>query len=76
MHHFSFQFRFKGLHLAEDRQPAGRAAHPALQLVEDLMQPLGSGPEGWVVLLGCGVHVHGGSGCFLDNMIVIADDLG
>jgi hypothetical protein len=76
MHHFGFQFRFKGLHLAEHGQTTGRAAHLALELVEHFVQPLGSGPEGWVVLLRCDVHVHGGSVCFLDIMIVIADDLG
>lgn len=76
VHHFGFKFGFEGLHLAEDSQTTGRAAHLALQLVEDLVQPLSGGPEGRVVLLGCGIHVHGGSVCFLDFMIVIAGDLG
>jgi hypothetical protein len=50
VHHFSFELGFEGLHLAKNRQTAGGAAHLPLQLVEDFMQPLGGGPEGWVVL--------------------------
>jgi hypothetical protein len=50
MHHFGFEFGFEGLDLAENGEPARRAAHLALQLAEDLVQALGSGPEGWVVL--------------------------
>jgi hypothetical protein len=76
VHHFGFEFGFEGLDLAEHGQTARRAAHLVLKLVEDFVQPLSGGPEGWVVLSGGGVHVHGGSVCFLDIMIVIADDLG
>lgn len=76
VHHFSFQLCLKGLDLAKNGETAGRTAHLALKLVEDLVQPLGGGPEGWVVLSGGGVHVHGGSVGFLDNMIVFVDDLG
>jgi len=76
VHHLGFEFGFKGLNLAEHGKAARRAAHLPLELVEHFMQTLGSGPEGWVVLSCCGVHVHGGSVSFLDNMIVFADDLG
>jgi hypothetical protein len=76
VHHFGFELRLQSLDLAEHREAAGVAAHLALELAEDLMQPLSGGPKGGVVLLRGGVHVHGGSVCFLDIMIVIADDLG
>jgi hypothetical protein len=76
MHDFSLQFSFKGLHLAEHGQTARRTAHPALKLMEDLMQPLGSRPESRVVLSGCGIQDHGGSASFLDIMIVFAGSLG
>ena len=52
VHHFGFQFSLKGLDLAKHSETAGRTAHLALKQMEDLMQPLGSGPEGWVVLSG------------------------
>jgi hypothetical protein len=50
VHHFGFEFRFQGLHLAKDGEAAGGAAHLALQLAEDLVQALSGGPEGRVVL--------------------------
>jgi hypothetical protein len=76
VHHFGFEFGFEGLDLAKHSKALGRAAHLALQLVEYFVQPLGGGPERWVVLSRCGIHMHDGSVCFLDNMIVFADDLG
>jgi hypothetical protein len=76
VHHFGFKLGLEGLDLAKDGKPTGRAAHLALKQVENLMQTLSSGPEGWVVLPCCGVHMHGGSISFLDNMIVFACDLG
>jgi len=76
VHHFGFEFGLKGLDLAEHGKAAGRAAHLALKLAEDLMQSLSGCPEGWVVPSRCGVHVHGGSVSFLDNMIVFTGDLG
>jgi hypothetical protein len=72
MHYLGFQLSLEGLDLAEHREAAGRAAHLALQQVEDLVQPLGSGPEGRVVLSGGSVQVHRGSTSFLDIMIVFA----
>jgi hypothetical protein len=74
VHDLGFELGFQGLHLAEDGETARGGAHLALQLVEDLMEPLGGGPEGRVVLSNAGVHVHGSSGCFLDIIIVFADD--
>jgi hypothetical protein len=76
VHHFGFEFGFEGLHLAQHGQAAGRAAHLVLELVEHFVQPLSGGPESWVVLSRCGVHMHDGSVGFLDIIIVIADDLG
>jgi hypothetical protein len=76
VHHFGFQLGLERLDLAEHGETPGRAAHLALELVEDLMQPFGGGPESWVVLSRGGVHVHGGSVCFLDNIIVFVDHLG
>lgn len=76
VHHFGFEFSFKGLHLTKHGQPTGRAAHLVLELVEHFVQPLSGGPKSWVVLSRCGVHVHDGSVWFLDIIIVIADDLG
>jgi hypothetical protein len=61
MHHFGFKLGLEGLDLAKHGEATGGAAHLVLKLIEDLMQTLGSGPEGWVVLPCCGVHVHGGS---------------
>jgi hypothetical protein len=61
MHHLGFQLSFKGLHLTQNRKTARRAAHLVLELMEDFVQPLGSGPKGGVVLSRCGIHVHGGS---------------
>jgi hypothetical protein len=61
VNHLSLQLSLKGLDLAEHREAAGRTTHLAFQLVEDLMQPLGSGPEGRILLSFGGVHVHGGS---------------
>jgi hypothetical protein len=75
VHHFGFELGLEGLDLTEDGEAAGGAAHLALQLIEHFVQTLGGGPEGWVVLSNGGVHVHGGSVCFLDNMIVFACDL-
>jgi hypothetical protein len=76
VHHFGFKLGLEGLDLAEHGETSGRAAHLALELVEHFMQALGGGPEGGVVLASGGVHVHGGSVGFLDNMIVFACDLG
>jgi DNA-binding transcriptional LysR family regulator len=76
VHHFGFELGFKGLNLTEHGEAAGRAAHLVLELVEHFMQALSGGPEGGVVLSRCGVHVHGGSVGFLDNMIGFACDLG
>jgi len=76
VHHFGFQLGLKGLHLAEHGETTGRAAHLVLKLVEDLVQALGGGPKGWVVLSRCGIHMHDGSVCFLDIIIVFVDDLG
>jgi hypothetical protein len=50
VHHFGFEFRFQILHLTEDGETAGGAAHLALQLAEDFVQAFSGGPEGWVVL--------------------------
>ena len=50
VHHFGFEFRFQILHLSEDGETAGRAAHLALQLAENFVQAFSGGPEGWVVL--------------------------
>jgi hypothetical protein len=52
VHHFGLELGFEGLHLTEDGEATGRTAHLAFQLVEDFVQTLGSGPEGWVVLSG------------------------
>jgi hypothetical protein len=52
VHHLGFEFSLKGLDLTEDGETARRAAHLALKLVEDFVQPLGGGPEGRVVLSG------------------------
>ena len=76
VHHFGFKFGFEGLDLTEYRKAARRAAHLALKLIENLMQPLGGGPERRVVLSRCGIHVHDGSVGFLDIMIFFACDLG
>jgi len=76
VHHLGLELGFEGLDLAQDGEAAGGSADMALQLVEDLVQPLGGGPEGRVVLSNGGVHVHDGLRNFLDFMIVIADDLG
>jgi hypothetical protein len=76
VHHLGFQLGLKGLDLAEDCEAAGRTAHLALQLAEDLLQALGRGPEGGVLLAGGGVQVHGGSNGFLDIIIMYAGDLG
>ncbi len=72
VHDLGLQLSLEVLDLTEDGQAAGRAAHLALELMEDLMQTLGSGPEGRVVLSGGGVQVHRGSMSFLDIMIVFA----
>jgi hypothetical protein len=76
VHHFRFQLSLEGLDLTEHRETTGRAAHLALKQMEDLVQTLGSGPEGRVMLSGGSVQVHGGSIGFLDNMIMFAGDFG
>ena len=48
VHHFGFE----RLDLTEDGEATWRTAHLALELVEDFVQPLSSGPEGRVVLSG------------------------
>ena len=50
VHDFGFEFGFEGLNLTKDSKTTGRAAHLMLKLIEDFVQSLGSGPEGWVVL--------------------------
>jgi hypothetical protein len=72
VHHFGFKFGLESLDLAEHRKAAGRAAHLSLELIENLMQPLGGGPERRVVLSRCGIHMHDGSVGFLDIMIFFA----
>ena len=52
VHHFGFKFGLEGLNLTKDGKAAGRAAHLALKLMEDFVQPLGRGPKGRVVLSG------------------------
>jgi hypothetical protein len=73
VHDFGFQLGLESLNLAEDGEATRRGAHLALQLIEHFVQTLCSGPEGRVVLSNAGIHVHGGSSCFLDIIIVFAD---
>jgi hypothetical protein len=73
VHDFGFQLGLERLDLAEDGEAAGRGAHLALQLIEHFVQTLSRGPEGRVVLSNAGIHVHGGSSCFLDIIIVFDD---
>jgi len=73
VHDFGFELGLEGLDLTEDGEAARRSTHLALKLVEDFVQSLSSGPEGRVVLSNAGVHVHGGSSCFLDIIIVFDD---
>ena len=74
--YLGFQLGLQGLDLTEHREAPRRTAQLVLQHAEDLLQPLGRGPEGRVFLSGGSVLVHAGSMGFLDNMIMFAADLG
>ncbi len=73
VHDLGLELGFELLDLAEDGEAARRGAHLALELVEDLVQPLGGGPEGGVVLTNAGIHVHDRSTHLLDIIIVFDD---
>jgi hypothetical protein len=73
VHDLGFELGFEGLDLAEDGKAARGGAHLGLELVEDLVQPLGGGPESRVVLSNTRIHVHGRSTHLLDIIIVFDD---